>query len=70
MSMNPLVRFWLVVLSVVSGLAACGYLFLGFLFPTQEALATASEFRLVVALVGAGAAGMFIWAMYSTESTE
>ena len=68
--MQYLVRFWLIVLSTVLGLGSFGYLFLGFLFPAQDALATGSEFRLIVAVLGAGAAGILIWATYISGSPD
>lgn len=66
--MNTLVRFWVMVASVVVGLSSFGYLFLGFLFPSQ--LSAAPESRLAITLLGAVAAGLFIWATFITNTQE
>lgn len=68
--MKTLVRFWVMVLSVVVGLSTFGYLFFGFLFPAEEIFTTGPEIRLVVTLVGAMSAGVFIWATFVTDTTE
>lgn len=60
--MNYFVRFWVVVLSLLTGIAALGFLSLSFVFPRAALFAAAgTEGRLVVALVGVVALGVVIW---------
>jgi uncharacterized membrane protein len=50
--MHALVRFWVVVLSLLTGVAALGYLSLSFIFPDVPLFAVGSGTRLLVVLVG------------------
>lgn len=68
--MKVLVRFWVMVLSAIVGLTACGYLFFSFFLPGLDVFATSSQFRLVVTFVGAMAVGVFLWATFITDTLE
>jgi len=59
--MHALVRFWVVVLSLLTGVAALGYLSLSFIFPDVPLLAVGPGTRLLVVLVGAVAIGVVVW---------
>lgn len=59
--MHYLVRFWLVVASLVTGLSALGYLSLSFLFPEMSLFAVGPSQRLLVVLVGAVSIGVVVW---------
>jgi uncharacterized membrane protein len=59
--MHALVRFWVVVLSLLTGVAALGYLSLSFIFPDVPLFAVGSGTRLLVVLVGAVAIGVVVW---------
>ena len=59
--MHDLVRFWVVVLSLLTGIAALGYLSLSFIFPDVPAFAVSSGIRLVVVLVAAVSIGVVVW---------
>lgn len=71
--MNHWVRFWVVILSLITGIAALGFLVLSFVFPDATLFAAAgSEGRLLVALVGIVALGVVIWssATFGGEVSE
>jgi len=59
--MHTLVRFWVVVLSLLTGIASLGYLALSFVFPEVPAFATSSTVRLFVVLVAATSVGVVVW---------
>ena len=59
--MHDLVRFWVVVLSLLTGISALGYLSLSFLFPDVPAFAVGSATRLLVVLVAAVSIGVVVW---------
>ena len=60
--MNYWVRFWVVVLSLITGIAALGFLTLSFVFPDATLFAAAgSDGRLLVAIVGIVALGVVVW---------
>ena len=59
--MHDLVRFWVVVLSLLTGISALGYLSLSFIFPDVSAFAVSSTVRLVVVLIAAVSIGVVVW---------
>jgi hypothetical protein len=59
--MHDLVRFWVVVLSLLTGISALGYLSLSFIFPDVPAFAVGSTTRLLVVLVAAVSIGVVVW---------
>jgi hypothetical protein len=59
--MHHLARFWLVVLSLITGISALGFLTLSFLFPETPMFAVGSVERLLVVLVGAVSIGVVVW---------
>ncbi len=59
--MHALVRFWVVVLSLLTGVGALGYLSLSFIFPDVPLFAVGAGTRLLVVLVGAIAIGVVVW---------
>jgi protein-S-isoprenylcysteine O-methyltransferase Ste14 len=59
--MHDLVRFWVVVLSLLTGISALGYLSLLFVFPDVPAFAVGSAMRLVVVLVAVVSMGVVVW---------
>ena len=60
--MNYYVRFWVVVLSLITGISALGFLTMSFVFPDASLFSKAgSEGRLLVTLIGAVAIGVVIW---------
>ena len=63
--MHDLLRFWVIVLSLLTGVSALGYLSLSFLFPDVPAFAVGSATRLIIVLVGAVSTGLFIWGVTS-----
>lgn len=65
--MNSVVRFWLVVLSLLVGVAALGYLFVSFLFPGAAFVVQDPTTRLVATVVGVTAIGVFVWAAAFVE---
>jgi hypothetical protein len=65
--MHALVRFWVVVLSLLTGVASLGYLSLSFLFPEVPVFAVDSATRLVVVLVAATAIGVVVWSSLAEE---
>ena len=66
--MNGLVRFWIVVGSLLTSVAALGFLALSFVFPETPLFAVGSGTRLLVVLVGAVALGVIVWS--STVQTD
>ena len=65
--MHTLVRFWVVVLSLLTGVASLGYLSLSFLFPEAPVFAVDSATRLFVVLLAATAIGVVVWGTLSEE---
>jgi protein-S-isoprenylcysteine O-methyltransferase Ste14 len=59
--MHSLARFWVVVLSLLVGLVAFGFLMGSFLFPEIALFTVDSTTRLLVVLVGAAAIGVVVW---------
>jgi hypothetical protein len=60
--MNYWVRFWIVILSLITSIAALAFLSLSFVFPDAALFdAAGSAGRLLVTLVGAIALGIVIW---------
>ncbi|WP_436934431.1 hypothetical protein [Halovenus marina] len=68
--MNPFVRFWLLSLSLITGVAALGYLFLSFLFPGSGIVADNPNVRLAVTMIGVTALGVFVWSFTFAETAE
>jgi hypothetical protein len=60
--MNYLVRFWVVVLSLITGISALGFLTMSFIFPEATLFSAAGpEGRLLVTLIGVVAIGIVVW---------
>ncbi len=60
--MNYWVRFWVIVLSLITGIGALGFLVLSFVFPEASLFrAASSQERLLVAIVGVVAVGVVVW---------
>ena len=59
--MHYLARFWVLVLALVTGLSALGYLTLSFVFPDLGPFAVGPTERLLVVLVGAVSIGVVVW---------
>jgi len=60
-AVNQLVRYWVLIGSLLLSVGSLLYLFLSFLFPSEGATATAPEVRLAaigLALVGVS---LFVW---------
>lgn len=65
--MNTLVRFWLVVGSLLVGLAGFGYLFFSFVYPDAAMVTTGPEARLGVIFVALVASSVFVWTVMFVE---
>lgn len=60
--MNYWVRVWVVVLSLITGISALGFLTMSFIFPWATLFSAAgSEGRLLVTLVGVVALEVIVW---------
>ncbi len=59
--MHYLARFWLVVVALITGTAAVGFLTMSFIFPETPPFTVGSTERLLVVLVGAISLGVVIW---------
>jgi hypothetical protein len=59
--MHYLVRFWIVVLSLMTGISALGFLTLSFVFSDAPLFAVSTVERLLVVLVGVVSIGVVIW---------
>ena len=59
--MHYLARFWLVVLSLITGISALGFLTLSFLFPETPTFDVGTVERLLVVLIGAVSLGVVVW---------
>lgn len=59
--MNEVVRFWIVILSLLVSVSAVGYLFLSFLFPGTVLVIEDTVVRIVVMFVAFVAIGVFLW---------
>lgn len=59
--MNRLVRYWLLVGSLLLSVGSLLYLFLSFLFPSEEVTATAPEVRVAVTGLALVGVSLFVW---------
>jgi hypothetical protein len=59
--MHDLIRFWVVVLSLLTGISALGYLSLSFVFPDAPAFAVDSSTRLLMVFIAATSIGVVVW---------
>jgi hypothetical protein len=59
--MHYLVRFWLVVIALVTGISALGFLTLSFIFSEMPLFDVSSAERLLVVLVGVVSLGVVVW---------
>lgn len=59
--MNRVVRYWLLVGSLLLSVGSLLYLFLSFLFPSEEVTATAPEVRIAVIGLALVSASLFVW---------
>jgi hypothetical protein len=60
--MRQVVRFWVIVLSLLASIACVGYLLLTFWFPDAVLVATRRDVRLGVTIVAVVSIGLFTWA--------
>lgn len=69
--MNPLVRFWVLSLSLTVCLAAFGYLTVSFVFPAPELVQAGTERRLVATVLSLAGMGVFVWtALFASSDTR
>lgn len=66
--MNPFVRFWLVILSLVVALSSMGYLSISFFLPESAMVVASQEARLGIVLLALAGAGLLIWGLFVQES--
>lgn len=65
--MNTLVRFWLIVGSLLVGLAGFGYLFFSFVYPDAALVTSGPVVRLGVMFVALVASSVFVWTVMFVE---
>lgn len=68
--MNPVVRFWISVLSLIVSVAAVGYLFLSFLFPETALVFQTRTVRLGVMFVALVGTGTLVWSAVLADSAK
>ncbi|MXR51525.1 hypothetical protein GRX03_07900 [Halovenus sp. WSH3] len=68
--MRAVVRFWVGILSLLVSVAAVGYLFVSFLFPSVGLVAQARMIRLGVTFVALLGTGTLVWTAVLSDSAN
>lgn len=65
--MNYWVRFWVVIVSLMVGLSALGFLVMSFVFPDASLFDVSSAERLGVTMVAVASFGVVVWSGLSND---
>lgn len=68
--MRFVLRFWVAVLSLMTSIAAVGYLFLSFLLPEAGFVFDSRQVRLAVMFVALVATGTLVWSTVPADSAR
>lgn len=68
--MGQVLRFWVIVLSLLGSIGSVGYLLVSFYFPEAFLVATQPQIRLGMTGIAVVSIGVFTWAIASLSEPE